>query len=370
MDRRDIEFKSKFQRNPLIQLVDIIVFKATKPIFGNYPMQNEHDRDFLYCRQFLCLACFALAATPSTYGDILAGPIMNPENGHAYYLLTNATWTDSEAEAISMGGHLVTINNAAENQWVFDTFAGFGGEDRMLWIGFNDLQQQGVYEWSSGEQATYTNWETGQPSDVNERWVLMYPDNVTPDSFPRLPGTWNDFRDSDIEHISGDVYFLYGVVEVAEPLVFELMAESFLVTRGIHVAGGVFELGVSDNIDLSIQRATSDIQSTTELEVKAVCPVANPSSIDVKLEGAVFARSQVNQTIELFNYVDGTWEEVDTRTATRFTDSTVIVAATGDLSRFVEAGTMCIEARIRYQSPVARQQFSSNTDQFIWTIGQ
>jgi hypothetical protein len=90
----------------------------------------------------------------------------------------------------------------------------------------------------------------------------------------------------------------------------------------------------------------------------------------VTLEGAVFARSPVNQTIELYDYIAGVWEQVDTRAATRFSDSTVTVAATGDLSRFVEAGTMFIKARIRYQSTNPRQQFSSNTDLFIWTIGQ
>ncbi len=147
-------------------------------------------------------------------------------------------------------------------------------------------------------------------------------------------------------------------------------ANSFMVSHGLHVSGGLMELAASDNADLSLQRATADIQSRTEFEAKGVSPMANPSSLEVTLEGAVFARSTVNQTIELYDYVTDAWEQVDTRPATRFTDSMVTVAATGDLSRFVEAGTMCMMARIRYQSPVARQQFSSNTDQFIWTIGQ
>ena len=147
-------------------------------------------------------------------------------------------------------------------------------------------------------------------------------------------------------------------------------ADSLEVTRGTHVSGGVVELSESDNIDLSLHRATGDIQSWTEFEVKAVSPVARPSSLEVTLEGSVFARSQVDQTIDLFDYLAGNWEQVDTRPAARFTDSTVTVAATGDLSRFVEAGTMFTKSRIRYFSPAARQQFSSNTDQFIWTIGQ
>lgn len=151
-----------------------------------------------------------------------------------------------------------------------------------------------------------------------------------------------------------------GVVSIAP--------DSFLVTRGTYVSGGVAELAASDNADLSIRRNSADIQSRTEFEIKAFSPFANPSSFEVKLEGSVFARSTVNQTIELFDYNAGGWELVDTRAANRFSDITVTVAATGNLSRFVEGGTNSIEARIRYSSTVARQQFSSNTDQFAWTI--
>ncbi len=150
----------------------------------------------------------------------------------------------------------------------------------------------------------------------------------------------------------------------------QVVPQSFLVTRGTYVAGDNSELANSDNADLSIQRTNSDIQSRTEFEVKALSPVANPTTMEFTLEGAVFARSQVNQSIEIFDYVAGAWEQIDARVANRFSDITVTVAATGDLSRFVEAGTMCIEARVRYQSVNPRQQFSSGTDQAVWTIGQ
>ncbi len=146
--------------------------------------------------------------------------------------------------------------------------------------------------------------------------------------------------------------------------------DTFTVTRGNYVSGNATDLTSSDNSDLSLRRSNSDIQSRTEFEVKGISLVAAPSSLEFTLEGAVFARSNVVQTIELFDYTAAAWELVDTRNAARSPspDSVVTVAATGDLSRFVEPATMCVEARVRYQSNSPRQRFASNTDQTVWMI--
>ena len=144
---------------------------------------------------------------------------------------------------------------------------------------------------------------------------------------------------------------------------------SFVVTRGNYAAGNVASLANSDNSDLSIRRSTSDIQSRCEFEVAGMSPVALPSLIEISLEGSVFARTQVSQTVELFDFDAGIWEEVYTGVAARFSDTTVSAEATGDLSRYVQAGSLSVKARIRYQSLNARQQFTSNTDQFTWTFG-
>ncbi len=199
------------------------------------------------------------------------------------------------------------------------------------------------------------------PNDGEEGDHLGGRESVAINGTVALAGATGDDDNGDG---SGSAYlFDIGCANVVAP-------NSVLVTHGTLVSGGVIELGEKDSVDLTIRRSTSDIQSRTEFEVKSLPPVETFSSLEVTLKGSVFARSEVTQTIELFDYAVNDWEQIDSREASRFTDSTVTVAATGDLSRFVEPGTMCMKARIRYQSPVARQQFSSNTDQFIWTIGQ
>ena len=51
----------------------------------------------------------------------------NSANGHVYFLLTENTWQNSELEAVRFGGHLVTINDAAEQDWVFSTLGSVPG---------------------------------------------------------------------------------------------------------------------------------------------------------------------------------------------------------------------------------------------------
>lgn len=92
--------------------------------------------------------------------------------------------------------------------------------------------------------------------------------------------------------------------------------DSMTVVRGVHASGSAEDLFESDNTDVSIRRATSDIQSRTSFQVTSTSPIANPGRMVVTLEGSVFARSQVTQSIELYDYNSGSWEEVDSRTTT------------------------------------------------------
>jgi hypothetical protein len=100
-----------------------------------------------------CFAPHAAAYTWITY------------NGHEY-AVTEAykSWVAAEAEAVTQGGHLVTINDAAENAWVSDAFKNYFvyGYDintstaAAVYIGYY-LNAENQWVWISGEQVTYTN---------------------------------------------------------------------------------------------------------------------------------------------------------------------------------------------------------------------
>jgi len=114
---------------------------------------------------FVVATGLAIVLAGSAKAGIVAGPLSYPGNDHLYYLLDQAdqsSWANLEAESVSLGGHLVTINDAAENEWIRSTFPAYGPHN--MWIGLNDIVEEGVFEWVSGEPVTYTNWEPGQPS--------------------------------------------------------------------------------------------------------------------------------------------------------------------------------------------------------------
>ena len=52
------------------------------------------------------------------------------------------------------GGHLVSINDQSEDAWIAQTF----DDKYAFWIGLNDIQNEGVFVWPTGEPVTYTNF--------------------------------------------------------------------------------------------------------------------------------------------------------------------------------------------------------------------
>ncbi|MEM6599586.1 MAG: DUF4347 domain-containing protein, partial [Cyanobacteria bacterium P01_C01_bin.69] len=81
--------------------------------------------------------------------------------GNQYAVTTAKTWQQAQNEAEQLGGNLVSINTAREEAWLKETF----GDTEGFWIGLNDVETEGEFEWASGEQVTYTNWAPGEPND-------------------------------------------------------------------------------------------------------------------------------------------------------------------------------------------------------------
>ena len=104
--------------------------------------------------------------------------------GHAYKKIKCESWEDARTQAAAEGAHLVTINDAAEQEWLHIVFG-----SQPSWIGLNDIAQEGEWRWDNGEPLTYINWGFQEPNDTNngdEDCVIMGPS-----------GEWVDINPAD-----------------------------------------------------------------------------------------------------------------------------------------------------------------------------
>lgn len=126
--------------------------------------------------------------------------VTNPVNGHRYIGLNVASWAAAEATAQMFGGHLASIADQSENDFIHQNFGNYGGTTQRLWIGFNDITNEGAFVWPDGTPTNYTNWSGGEPNNAGsgEDVAEMF----------GVQGTWNDMPDS------GGTYLHLAVIEI------------------------------------------------------------------------------------------------------------------------------------------------------------
>ena len=104
-------------------------------------------------------------------------------NGNVYLFYNlPVTWYTANAYCEALGGHLVAITSAEENQFVWDFC-----RNSFTWIGGNDVSYEGYWQWVTGESFSYTNWHPVQPDNAQggdeggEDYLHLFYD-----------GLWND----------------------------------------------------------------------------------------------------------------------------------------------------------------------------------
>ena len=102
------------------------------------------------------------------------------DNGHCYeaVLAPGVSWDQAQARCVARGGHLATITSAEENAFVFSLVSGNPsfwfldsfGNGLGAWLGGYQISSSagpaGGWRWVTNEPFAYTNWETGQPGDM------------------------------------------------------------------------------------------------------------------------------------------------------------------------------------------------------------
>ncbi len=103
-------------------------------------------------------------------------------NGHIYEISSYTDiWTNASAACLSMGVHLATLTDSAENAYISSFLTARGVA--QCWLGGNDESTEGTWEWCNGEPFSWTNWAIGEPNNLGDEDGLMIFSGS---------GNWND----------------------------------------------------------------------------------------------------------------------------------------------------------------------------------
>lgn len=131
----------------------------------------------------------------------------NNYNGHSYYRSTGSmTWTDARQACINMGGHLVTVTSAAENNFIFGLWP-------SGWIGLTDEVTEGVWKWVTGEPYSWSNWNSGEPNNAGNEDYIQFVGG----------GKWNDLPNNSLPYVLEFEYIVdYTAWEIAATSITDL----------------------------------------------------------------------------------------------------------------------------------------------------
>lgn len=96
----------------------------------------------------------------------------------------SVTWKEAQDKCRELGGNLAMPKSADLGDFISGVARRY--EINGLWLGATDEEQEGVWKWIDGTAMTYTNWNVGEPNNVNgnEHYLETYTSSND--------GKWND----------------------------------------------------------------------------------------------------------------------------------------------------------------------------------
>lgn len=101
--------------------------------------------------------------------------IKHVEHNHTYKVIKqNFTWDEAKEYCEQQGGHLATITDAEESEKVNDLIN--KTDAKVIWLGADDLNYNGEFEWVTGEDFSYSYWGDGEPNNDGgiEHYLVLY----------------------------------------------------------------------------------------------------------------------------------------------------------------------------------------------------
>ena len=165
------------------------------------------------CSHALSLPTAIIAASCILLTPLPASAIYVYYGDSKYTTVYGPTWEEAQANAVRLGGNLVTINDAAENNFLYSQTWATG---YSLYIGLSDRLLEGTWVWADGSLSTYTNWGPAQPSNGAGLGTLVsngenYAQLLYDGSSFTAGQYWNDISN---EYQPGGYFTPQGIVEI------------------------------------------------------------------------------------------------------------------------------------------------------------
>jgi hypothetical protein len=166
------------------------------------------------------------------------------------------------------------------------------------------------------------------------------------------------------------------VSEISIDLVQKVAPLRMRIAQGTQTGGLLSDIATSNNQYLKFvpgPAASPLVDRSVTVLLRAIRPASSMTDFAFRLEAAMLGgpAGDVKQKIELFNFSTGVFEQVDERAAAT-SDQVVEITPTAPFSRFVEAGTNEIRARIKWSTPTgfagAPFNWSVDIDEAVWLI--
>ncbi|KAG8446993.1 hypothetical protein GDO86_014439 [Hymenochirus boettgeri] len=86
-------------------------------------------------------------------------------NCYQFNFQSALSWSEAWTSCRQQDAHLLSITEIHEQTYITGLLTGYTSS---LWMGLNDLDINGGWQWSDGSPLKYLNWESDQPSNSNE----------------------------------------------------------------------------------------------------------------------------------------------------------------------------------------------------------
>lgn len=194
-------------------------------------------------------------------------------------------------------------------------------------------------------------------------------------------GRWGDYFDIAIDPNDDRTFWMVGEYQSTsgwrtwiEQFTLEELSTplEFIVTTGTLISGIRTDLKQDEDFRVNVASRSGRV---VEVEFDSRSQVETPSQIWFTVQSVLTTdeAGQFEQLIELYDFTAGVWEPIDTHLMVDLNEEEETqIQLTGDLSRFVQAGTRTISARITMERQLVgnepRPRFFGEFDLVEWTI--